>query len=144
MRFPTKEGIVELNHRHITTTGGRWNEPDNVINPGSLEWVLDAIRYPLFDSDLYPTIGEKCAILAWTIIDGHVFWDGCKRTAMSAMEGFIKMNGFRLDASGEEIKNVAIKVAKRVEEPYTFEEFRDWVLSKILSDSFLSYVLPVL
>jgi death on curing protein len=139
LRFPTKEGIINLNRRHIFSSGGKWYEPDNVLNHGSLEWVLDAIRYPLFDTDFYPTLGDKGAILAWTIIDGHVFWDGCKRTAMSSMEIFIIVNGNRLNAFGEEIKDIALKVSKRVEEPYSFEEFREWVKSRTISDVFLAY-----
>lgn len=129
--FPTWEQIVLLNRRHIEETGGEWIGYDNVRNPGSLEWVLDAIQYPLFGVDSYPTLAEKAAMLAWIIINDHVFHDGCKRTGMSALEIFILLNGYQIIASGDEIRDTAIRVAEHVKEDFTHEEFISWVRSKI-------------
>lgn len=129
--FPTWEQIVLLNRRHIEETGGEWIGYDNMRNPGSLKWVLDAIQYPLFAVYSYPTLAEKAAILAWVIIDGHVFYDGCKRTGMSALEIFILLNGYQVIASGDEIRNTAIRVAKHVEDGFIYEEFVSWVRSKM-------------
>lgn len=129
--FPTWEDIVTLNRRHIEETGGRWIGPDNVRNAGSLKWVLDAIRHPLLGSDPYPTLAEKAAMLAWIIIGGHVFHDGCKRTGMSAMEVFIILNDYQIVASGDEVRDTAIRIAKRAEESFTREEFVFWVRSKM-------------
>ena len=67
--FPTREDITNLNRYHITNTGGFDDGGANLKNSGSLEWVLDAIQYPLFGVDNYPGIAEKAAILAWIIID---------------------------------------------------------------------------
>jgi len=141
LKFPNREDIVNLNIRHVRETGGNWNAPENMVNPGSLEWVLEAIRYPLFGVDLYPSIGHKAAILAWTIIDGHVFLDGCKRTGISSMEIFLITNGYRLDALGNEIRDTALKIAKRKEEPYSIVEFTDWVTSKAKPNRII-YIAP--
>ena len=131
MKFPTCRQIVELNRRHLRDAGEEFFEPDNLRNRGSLEWVLDAIQYPLFDIDHYPTLAEKAAILAWTVIRGHVFIDGNKRTGMSALEALLILNGYRLDATDEEIEEVALLVADRARGDYSYREFVQWLRSRI-------------
>jgi len=102
-----------------------------LLNPGSLEWVLEAIQYPLFGVARYPTLVEKAAILAWTIIDGHVFWDGNKRTGMSALETLLILNGYQLNATDDEIEKIALQIADAAASGYSFEEFVRWLRSKI-------------
>lgn len=132
MIFPSREDIIRLNRRHIEKARNFFIEPDNLRNSGSLEWVLEAIQYPLFDVDNYPTLAEKAAILAWIIIDSHVFHDGNKRTAMSTLDIFVRQNGYQLNASNDEIVEVALRIAGRTtEENYTFEEFIQWVRKKL-------------
>lgn len=131
MIFPIWEDLVNLNRRLIQLYGGTWIAPDNVRNNNSLEWVLEAIQYPLFSVDQYPTLSHKAAALAWIIIDDHVFFDGCKRTGMAAMEIFIIRNGFGILASGNEIRDAALTIAMRAEKQYTLELFTEWIGQKI-------------
>jgi death-on-curing protein len=132
LRIPTFEDLVETNRRHIQRAGGRYYEPDNLMNQGSLEWVLEAIKYPLFGMDPYPTLAEKAAILAWTVIAGHVFCDGNKRTGMSALQAMIRLNGYQLNVTDEEIVEVALRIAGGRGGDYSFEEFVQWVRSKLI------------
>ncbi len=105
---------------------------ENLRNPGSLEWVLEAIQYPLYGVDLYPTLAEKAAALAWVIIAEHVFHDGCKRTGMSALEALIESGDFQLNATDDEIINVALRVAGRQDvSDYAYEDLLRWVREKI-------------
>jgi len=131
LRFPTRENILGLNRRHLGSTGGEFFEPENLLNQGSLEWVLEAIRYPLFGVIRYPSLAEKAAWLAWIIIRGHVFWDGNKRTGMSALEAMLRLNDYWLDAMDDEIEEVALRIAGS-EGDYSYEEFVEWVRSKIV------------
>lgn len=132
LKIPTFRDIVETNRRHIERTGGEYYEPDNLLNRGSLEWVLEAIQYPLFGTDCYPTLAEKVAILAWTIIDGHVFYDGNKRTGMSALQAMTRLNGYQLNVTVEEIVQVALRIARGREDDYSFEEFVQWIRGKLI------------
>ncbi len=133
MIFPTRQDIVRLNRRHIEESGGLYLEPDNLRNSGSLEWVLEAIQYPLFGIDHYPTLAEKAAMLAWVIIRNHVFHDGCKRTGMSALDAFVRLNGFELGASDDEIVEAALQVAGgEADTTIAFEEFVQWVRDKLV------------
>jgi death-on-curing protein len=136
--FPTLENIITLNRQHIRRTGGTFFGLDNLRNRGSLEWVLEAIRYPLFGIDLYPTLAEKAALLAWIIIADHVFYDGCKRTGISALQIFVELNGFQLDATRNERRDIAVAIA-RGHTPgghYSREEFFHWVKSRIRPQAF--------
>jgi len=123
---------VRLNRQHIQETGGTYCPPENVRNVGSLSWVLDAIQYRLFGEDQYPRIEQKAALLAWVIIDGHVFYDGCKRTGMSAMEVFLHENGARLLATNDEVVEIALELARG---PHgggcSFDDFVVWLESRI-------------
>lgn len=135
MKFPTRRNIVELNRHHLRNAGEEFLEPENLQNPGSLEWVLDAIQYPLFGIDHYPTLAEKSALLAWTIINGHVFYDGNKRTGMSALEALLLLNGYQLDATDEEIEEVALRVADKSRGEYPYTDLVRWLRSKIRLES---------
>ncbi|MCA9923915.1 MAG: type II toxin-antitoxin system death-on-curing family toxin [Anaerolineales bacterium] len=127
LNFPSQENIIKLNQEHIRRTGGNLDGAGKFHNEGSLNWVLEAIQYPIFGQDLYPTISEKAAILAWTIINGHVFLDGNKRTGISAMEIFLRLNGFFLSARDSEFIEVAILAANAHENEYTNKDFHQWV-----------------
>ena len=84
--FPSRELIIRHNHRVVLETTGSFFPPDNLINPGSLDWVLNAIQHPIFGIDPYPGLISKAALLAWTIINDHIFYDGNKRTGMYVLE----------------------------------------------------------
>ncbi|PIE80565.1 MAG: type II toxin-antitoxin system death-on-curing family toxin [Chloroflexi bacterium] len=125
--YPSIEDIVETNKYLIQNSGGNLDGAGHFHNENSLKWVLDAIQYPFFDVDTYPTISDKAAILAWTIIDGHVFIDGNKRTGFMSMMVFLAGNGFYISAHEDELVNTAIKIATARTGNYTIEEFTEWV-----------------
>lgn len=129
--FPTKANIVQLNVAHLNRSGGNVSGAGKMINENSLDWVLDAIQNPIFGKDQYPTISQKAAVLAWTIINNHVFIDGNKRTGMSALMIFLEINGFFLKARDNEIIATAIKVANPTESSYSREAFMGWVSRKL-------------
>lgn len=132
LTYPTYENIVDLNIRQIQRTGGNLDGAGKFHNENSLLWVLDAIQHPLY----YPTISQKAAALAWTIINGHVFIDGNKRTGISALMIFLRLNGFRLAGTDAEIMRVAIQVANAHGENYTREQFAEWVKKHLM------FILP--
>ncbi len=103
--------IAEINRRMITTFGGFFVEAnDNLINPDSLHYTLEAIQAPIFGQELYPTPIEKAAALAWCIITHHVFYDGNKRTGMETCRLFLDLNGYTMIID-QEIVQVAVEIA---------------------------------
>ena len=128
MIFPEMVEIIEINRRHLAESGHVFIPPDNLKSRGSLSWVLDTVQYPLFCYDAYPTWPEKAAQLTWIIISGHVFWDGCKRTGMSTMLYFAKLNGYESTATQDDIVAVALKIA--TDTHYTSSDLSQWVREK--------------
>ena len=133
MIFPTRQDIVRLNRRHILRSEGLLAGTDNLTNPGSLDWVLDAIQHPVFGVEPYPTIQDKAAMLAWEIIAAHVFADGNKRTGMSALKAFLRANGYMLEALQDEVIETALKIADAGRSGYTRDEFIEWVRGRTRS-----------
>jgi death-on-curing protein len=133
LKHPTLKDIVRINRRHLEISGEEYFEPDNLKEKGTLKWVLETIQYPLFGVDRYPGLVEKAAKLTWTIISGHLFWDGNKRTGMSTLYLFLLLNGYQLDASEDEIVEIARRIAQANLEPiYSYEEFVQWVRNRIM------------
>jgi death-on-curing protein len=129
--FPTVEQIVDINGYHIVTTGGFHNGLDNLRARDSLEWVLEAIQYPLFDPYPYPTIVEKAAVLTWVISADHVFYDGNNRTAGSVLLTFLEVNGYVLDASQDEFVAIMRRISSNENRDFTLDQFTQWVRERL-------------
>jgi len=130
--FPSREDIIEINHEMISRYGGDFLGEDNLIFSGSLDWVLDAIQYPIFGKELYPTSVEKAAQLGWIICEGHIFHDGNKRTGTMAVLLFLRSNRFDLNASKEELVDIAEKLATSKEKGFTIEDYISWLNDHII------------
>ena len=73
---------------------------------------------------LYPTLAEKAAALAFSIIRNHPFIDGNKRTAHAAMEVFLILNGHEIWASVDDAEGIILRV---VSEEMSREQFTGWI-----------------
>jgi death on curing protein len=136
LNYPTIRDIIKINQIHIRTSGGYWVDPFNLKERGTLELVLDEIQHQLFDTDLYPSLAEKAAKLSWTIIAGHIFWDGNKRTGMATLSFFVRLNGYDLDITDDEIVEVACVVAGgNPEKRLSLAEFTEWTSAKLFIQS---------
>ncbi len=91
--YPTVEQICEVNRRMIKEFGGLFVPPENLNNPGTLEYILAAISSSVYGHNLYHTLKEKAAAIAYQIISRHIFRDGNKRTAAHVAWGFLRSNG---------------------------------------------------
>jgi death on curing protein len=127
VNFPTRELIVFHNFNVIKATKkGFFVPPENLLNPNSLEWVLNYIQYPIFGE--YNTIEEKASLLCWTIIVDHVFNDGNKRTGMVSMESFLAINGYFLRVTVDEIVNIALYVADSRNQHDSKQNLTNWII----------------
>ena len=61
--------------------------------------------------DLFPTVKEKAAALAFNIIRRHVFIDGNKRTGVHVAWEFLQINGHPVQLESD-IADIAEGVAK--------------------------------
>lgn len=107
MRYLTLGEVVALHRRMIATTGGA----SGIRDLGGLESALAQPRASFGGDDLYPGVVEKAAALGFSLVMGHPFVDGNKRTGHAAMEIFLVLNGYELDAPVDEQERVMLELA---------------------------------
>ena len=61
--------------------------------------------------DLYPTIEDKAAALAFFIVQNHPYLDGNKRCGHAAMETFLVVNGKEIEAPVDEVEKIILEMA---------------------------------
>ncbi|MDY6896447.1 MAG: type II toxin-antitoxin system death-on-curing family toxin [Thermotogota bacterium] len=134
MRFLSLSDVLYINRVVIERYGGRFVEPDNINNIGSLEWALYVMQNPFFyDVNQYPTLGHKAAVLAWSINNGHVFYDGNKRTSIVASLTFLGENSHTLEAGNDDLIKISLSVANREKTGIDLEDLCDWYCQRIIS-----------
>jgi death on curing protein len=60
---------------------------------------------------LHPTVIEKAAALAFSLIMNHAFVDGNKRVGFWAMDTFLRLNGCCVEGSAEEGEAMCLALA---------------------------------
>ena len=94
MRYLTLGEVVELHRLLLQATGGA----PGIRDFGALESAIAQPKATFGGVDLYPTLPEKAAALAVSLVRGHPFVDGNKRVGHAAMETFLVLNGTEIDA----------------------------------------------
>ena len=120
MRYPTLGEVIALHRRLIATTGGA----SGIRDLGGLESALAQPRASFGGDDLYPGVIEKAAALGFSLVMGHPFVDGNKRTGHAAMETFLVLNGYELSADVDKQERMMLELAAG---DLSRDEFLDWV-----------------
>ena len=107
MRYLTVNEVVEIHQRIIQRFGGLAGLRDL----GALEATIAQPRMTFSGEELYPTIVEKAAALGFSIVQNHPFVDGNKRAGHAAMETFLLLNRFEIEAPVDEQEKIILKVA---------------------------------
>jgi death on curing protein len=118
--------VLELHRRLIQQTGGL----SGVRDLGQAESALAQPQMTFGGQELYPTVADKAAALAFSLINNHPFVDGNKRIGHAAMETFLVWNGFEVSASVEEQQAIILSVAAG---ELTRELFTEWLARVIVS-----------
>ena len=107
MRYLSVAEIVSLHSAVIAQSGGGGGLRDR----GALESAAAQPEMSFGGVDLYPTVADKAAALGHALIQNHPFVDGNKRVGHAAMEVFLVLNGYEIDASVDEQEQVVLAVA---------------------------------
>ncbi|HEV8711838.1 MAG TPA: type II toxin-antitoxin system death-on-curing family toxin [Candidatus Binatia bacterium] len=126
MRCLTLNEVLALHGQVIAQSRGAVG----ILNLPALESALAQPRMTFGGDDLYPTLGEKAAALGYSLIKNHPFIDGNKRTGHAAMEVFLVLNGFEIQAAVDEQERIILQVAAG---EMTREEFTEWLYSHIVA-----------
>ncbi len=125
MRYLTFDELLELHRLILERSGGL----DGILNIGAIESAVSQ-PYMTFDGkDLYSGLVEKAATLGFALIANHPFFDGNKRVGHAAMETFLILNGYEIDASIDEQEYIIVKAASG---EISRDEFSEWLESHII------------
>ena len=97
---------------------------DGIRDPGLLDSTLSRPRNLLAYGETPPDLFDLAACYAYGLAKNHCFVDGNKRIALTAALLFLELNGWRLEAPGEERYVMTLGLASgEVDEA----EFGDWL-----------------
>ena len=116
----TTDEIIELHEKLIVATGGS----PGIRDAGLLESAVLGCYQSFGSEDLYPTIVEKAARMAYAICKNHPFIDGNKRTAVASMLVILRMNDIRLLFTQAELITLGLGIA---DSSITYENIVSWV-----------------
>lgn len=103
MRYLTFTEIWKLHDLAISRTGGSYGLLDRSM-------LGRAVAKP--KEDRYPTLFDKAAVLGWRLEISEPFVDGNERTAYMAMEVFLLLNGWKVNASVDEREKMILELAE--------------------------------
>ena len=116
--------IIDMHDSLIDATGG-------TKGLRSIELLESAIAAPFqtFDGeDLYPTIYQKAARLAFGVVKNHAFMDGNKRTAADAMLVFLYLNDVVIECEQKELSDLFIQTADNQKD---YDAILTWIITHI-------------
>lgn len=120
MRYLTLEEVLALHRLVIERSGGL----DGLRDVGVLESALVQPRMSFEGQELYPELADKAAALGYSLVLNHPFLDGNKRVGHAAMETFLVLNGWELDAELDVQEQLMLRLASG---QIQREEFASWV-----------------
>ncbi len=101
-------------------------------DPGGLESAVAQPEMTFGGDDLYPTITDKAAALGHALIQNHPFLDGNKRVGHAAMEVFLVLNGYEINAPVDEQEQIVLSVASG---GMSRAEFGEWLKGRVVHSS---------
>jgi death-on-curing protein len=105
--YLSADQILRLHQKQIAMFGGARGLRD----AGSLDSAVTRPQMTFGGEDLYPDAAAKAAALMHSLVMNHPFVDGNKRVGAMAMELFLLVNRFELEALDEEIEAVTLATA---------------------------------
>ena len=91
------EDVAAIHAFVIRETGGL----DGVRDTGSVASAVGRMHSGTADTELYPSLHQKAAVLLESLVHNHGFIDGNKRTALASAAAMLYLNGHRLDYEDE-------------------------------------------
>jgi len=111
--------IIAIHDTLIQEFGGSYGIRDQ----GLLESAIQQPFQSFSGEDLYPTIFDKAAAIAFFISENQPFIDGNKRTAASAAGVFLDVNGHELNCPSGQLYDVMMQLANK---QISREELSKW------------------
>ena len=100
-----------------------------VKDVGLLDAALLRPRTRLFGEDAYPSIELKAAAMMHSIVKNHPLMDGNKRSSWFAMNAFLLINDFEVEASEDEAFDFILKIAT---DEVDLSQMEAWIKAHIM------------
>jgi len=126
MRYLSLAEVIELHRRVVDQSGGATGLRDI----GRLESAIAQPRMTFGGQDLYPTLIEKAGALCFSLVQNHPFVDGNKRVGHAAMEVFLVLNGYEIQASVDEQEELILGVASS---KVSRESLIEWLIDHVFA-----------
>jgi death-on-curing protein len=107
MRYLTLAEVLYIHESVLAQTGGL----TGIRDLAALESAISQPKASVGGADAYPTLVGKASALAYSLCSNHPFIDGNKRVAHAAMETFVVLNGYEIQAPVKEQERVMLGVA---------------------------------
>ena len=122
----TIETVLAIHNYTLDRFGGL----PGVRDLGALESALAQPFQTFNGTELYPSISEKAAVLAFSIIRNHPFADGNKRTAAALLGTFLRLNDVRFKPRAKGFEQAILSIAAG---SWSLEQLTDWVSAESLT-----------
>ena len=120
MRALSLSEVIQLHEYVLEQSGGI----TGIRDFGALTSAVAQSHMTFGGVDLYQTIQEKAATLCFSLVTNHPFVDGNKRVGHAAMETFLVLNNWELDATADVAERTILALADGT---LSREEFVQWV-----------------
>lgn len=106
-RYLTMQEVRELHRWALQAFGGM----HGIRNEGLVDSALAAPQMAFGGVELHPTLVEKAAALAFSLVMNHGFVDGNKRVGFWAMDAFLRLNGQYVTCTTDEGADTFLSLA---------------------------------
>ena len=120
MRYLSISEVLELHEGILASSGGA----KGIRDLGALESAVSQPHAVFAGVDLNPDIIRKASALCFSLVLNHPFLDGNKRVGHAAMETFLVLNGYEINASTDQQEQIILSLAAG---HLTREEFINWL-----------------
>jgi death-on-curing protein len=114
--------VTRLHEKIVAATGGS----QGIRDAGLLESAVLGCYQTFGDEELYPSVIEKAARMAFAVCKNHPFLDGNKRAAVTSMLVILRMNNIRLSYTQPELVRLGLGIA---EGSVSYDDIVAWIKS---------------
>ena len=125
MQWLMLENILALHEKVVEQTGGA----TGVRDQAGLESAHAQPQATFGGELLHAGLCEQAASLGFSLIGNHPFVDGNKRIGHAAMNVFLVLHGYDIDADVDEQEEVILGVAAG---EWTRERFTEWLRDELV------------
>ena len=121
MKLLSLRQIIMLHDDLCKETGGI----QGIRDEGLLQSAISAPFQSYGGTDIFPSLQQKAARLAFGLVKNHPFLDGNKRIGAHAMLVFLMLNGIELEYEQDELSGLILDVAAG---SAGYEDILTWLL----------------